>query len=477
MNSPVEGSTRRPSRRVLAAFVVSLIALLLAGSAGSESPLTPSRNNHFTYQAAAWLDGRLALDDDPPGFCSAADRRARTCKQHTHDDWAAVWTLELRDGSKVRGLPCHTQACRAERGRGESFRLTDGQTRQFARGEIRARTRTWYVSFPPGPAALMTPAVLAFGLDAPDRLITMLLAAAAIALFLHMLDSRRGARAEHLWATAAVGLASPLFFLGAHGSVWFTAQVMATLGIIAYLHLGWDTKRPFWAGLALALAVSARPHVGLAFVFFAAAWWRDGRDPRTALRFAAPLVVMAVILGALNFARFDDPLEFGHRFLDIRWQTRIQETGLFALEYVPRNVRCALALLPVFSPVAPFFRVSVHGSAIWVGAPWIFALAGARERFDGRSALLASAGLIALVPLAYQNSGQIQTSYRFAAEWMPIALAAVVFGGGAERRWFAPLVVVGALFTLLTTVWFAFDPESLFVLEPMGWPFESELKP
>jgi hypothetical protein len=469
-----------PRRRALIVFGLALIAYVGIALASGQNLRSASQNNHFSHQAAAWLDGRLALDGVPPGFCTPEARRAKECRQHTFDDWAVVWTLELDDGRTVRGYPCKRQACReARRSRsGETWRLIGGEERTFARGEIQARSRTWYVSFPPGPAALMVPLVAALGLDAPDRLITALLGALTIALFIWFLDARRGVRQEHWIAAAALGLAGPMPLLAAHGSVWFTAQVMACAGLVAFLHLAWDSRRPALAGLALAIACSARPHVAIAVLFFLGTWWRSSeRSWSTLMRFAAPLVTVALVLAWMNVERFGHPFEFGHRFLEIRWQTRIQETGLFALDYVPRNLRCLLTLLPVAAPTAPFFQVSIHGSAIWIGAPWLGFTATARERFERRPELWLTTLGIALVPLAYQNSGQLQSTYRFAAEWLPFALTAIVFGGiASQKRWFAAVVAVGALFSLVTATLHGADPGRLYVTDPLGWPFEAELR-
>ena len=76
--------------------------------------------------------------------------------------------------------------------------------------------------------------------------------------------------------------------------------------------------------------------------------------------------------------------------------------------------------------------------------------------------------------LLYQNSGQLQTTYRFAVDWLPLVALAIAFGGGARRRWFAPLVVAGMLFSAWSSWQFARAPGRLFVVDPMGWPFESE---
>ena len=84
-----------PLRGLLVALAAFTVLAALAGPA----LLRPARNNHFTHMARGWLDGRLELDGDPPGYPRA------------HDDWGRVWTLTLADGSSLRGDPCRTAAC------------------------------------------------------------------------------------------------------------------------------------------------------------------------------------------------------------------------------------------------------------------------------------------------------------------------------------------------------------------------------
>lgn len=484
---------RRLLLRALLVFLLAFAGLaLLAGERLSK----PSHDNHYSHMAQAWLDGRLHHEGKPPGWCTPEARRAKQCRRHSYDDWAKVLTLELRDGSTLRAFPCRTRACDEARRRGvEPYLILglDNELREFERGEIRSREETWYVSFPPGPALAMLPAVAVWGTGAWDVLITCLAAALIPVVFLRLFDRERGLGEgrgrEHLWAAAAWTFASPATFVGAHGRVWFTAQIFGALCLAIYVAQGWRCHRPALAGLALGLAVSCRPHLAFALPFFVGEWWRECPDARSrlraGLRFAAPVLLVGLALMALNWARFDHPLEFGHRFLDIRWQRRMQELGMFSTSYLGRNLQCAFTLMPTwrFGPgptpwgtVDWIPRVSMHGSSILLGAPWLLALLWARDRCPQRAGLLIAALAVALPSLLYQNSGQLQFSYRFAVDWLPLLLPAIVFGGGAKKPYFALLVGAGALWQLHGAWWFGRRPGQLFVTDPPGWPFEAELK-
>ena len=126
-------------RELIAPLAVFLIALLsLCALAGSKRLLEPSKNNHYAHLAQGWLEGRLHHEGKPPGYCTAKLRRAKKCRGHSYDDWARVWTLELRDGEVVRGYPCMTEDCQALRREGVEAWLVELMQRAKA-SEIQKR--------------------------------------------------------------------------------------------------------------------------------------------------------------------------------------------------------------------------------------------------------------------------------------------------------------------------------------------------
>lgn len=178
----------------------------------------------------------------------------------------------------------------------------------------------------------MLPAVAALGLQTPDVLLTCLAAALIPLVLVQLLDRERGTASgrgrEHLWLAVAWTFAGPACLLGANGRVWFTAQVFGALALVLYLSAAWNARRPAWTGLWLGLAVACRPINMLpAIVVFALEWRREGRRPAAALRFLAPLLVIGGLLAWHNFVRFGSPFEFGHRFLEIRWQAACRSSA------------------------------------------------------------------------------------------------------------------------------------------------------
>ncbi len=447
-----------PRMRGLLVFLAAFAVLAILAGPGL---LRPGRNNHFVHMAQGWLDGRLALVGEPPGYPRA------------HDDWGRVWTLTLRDGTTLRGDPCRTVACDLRRRDGvETWRPTVGAPVELPRRDIVARTSTWYVTFPPGPALFMLPAVALWGLGLLDVLFTVIAGALIPAVLVRLLERVRGPGhlREHLWAAAAWTVASPACFVAAHGSVWFTAQIVGALCLVLHIDAAWDARRPVRAGLWLGLAVLCRVSIAFACVFVVLEWWRADRRLPTALRLLAPLVLLGAAAMGLNWARFDDPLEFGHRYLDIRWQTRIQTLGMFSPAYLWRNLECMLWLAPQLSPQ---LRWSIHGMGLLFASPWLVLLARARERFPQRAGLALAAAAVAVPALLYQNSGQVQFSYRFALDFLPLLLVLLVVGGGARGRWFPALVVLATLVQIYGAWMYGRAPAQLFVQDPW-WPFTPE---
>ncbi len=478
--------------RLLLVFLVALVCL--GALAGKRGLTRSSEANHYSHMALAWLDGRLAHEGNPPGY-----------ERRRHDDWGVVYTVEFKPRAglegPIRGYPCKRAACLEQRRKQgiETWLTTDGREVSVKRRDVQRRARTWYVTFPPAPALLMLPWVALWGAPIWDGLFTVLLGALTPVVLVYFLDRARGLAdgrdREHLWIAAAWTLASPACWVSSHGAVWFTAQTVGALLVTLYLALSWEARRPAAAGLCLALAVASRVTPAFALPVFLVEWWRSGRKPLALVKFAAPLVITAAALMWMNAARFDDPLQFGHRYLEIRWQQRIQELGMFSLQYLPRNLEAALWLRPqVITSGGPWLRWSQHGMGLLVGCPWLWALIWARDRGDakpkqpseerpapsGRLTLAQRVALwVAIVgtatpTLLYQNTGFRQFSYRFAMDYLPMLLLLLAFGGAARGRRrrlvFAVLVVLGALVQLYGAWYWGRAPGRLFVRD-MWWPF------
>jgi len=168
-----------------------------------------------------------------------------------------------------------------------------------------------------------------------------------------------------------------------------------------------------------------------------------GADVRS---FAARLILFgapaAAVLGVLlwhNAARFHDPLEFGHKLLDVAWRARMEKWGLFSYHYLGRNLAVVLTSLPYTSVPGVPFQINAHGVALWLTTPLYAWALWPRRPGPLFAALAVTAGAVALPSLLYQNSGWIQFGYRFSNDFAPFLFLMIAL---SRRR-------MGASFWLL----------------------------
>jgi hypothetical protein len=146
-----------------------------------------------------------------------------------------------------------------------------------------------------------------------------------------------------------------------------------------------------------------------------------------------------------NFARFYDPFEFGHRFLQIRWRSRIETWGLFDLHYFGRNVTVFFVSLPWLYASNPFVRIGRHGLALWFTTPNLLWSLWPKRVDATIVALWAAVIPTALCTLLYQNTGWVQFGYRFSLDYLPLVFVLVALG----RRRFRAVFWACAVFSVV----------------------------
>jgi len=356
-----------PERR-WAPLVLLAVGLLGFGAVAGARLGRQSTDPHFVYQADAWLHGQLAIDPPPP----------------KGDDWAKVETVELDDGSSVRGRRLTSKKKKG------AFRTTGGEEIPTKRIR-RSLATTHYVSFPPFPAVLMLPQTALQGRDANDVIPTVLVAALILPLAFLTLGRLRAAGlstrspGDDVLLVLCLAFGTVLYFSAVQGRVWYTAHVVAVALALGYAWCTIEARHPIGAGLCLGLAAMTRTPMAFMFpLFLFEAWRMCGGDRRRfailCARFAAPVAVIAAIGMAYNAARFTSPTEFGHSYLAVRQQGQMEESGLFSYAYLSRNLAVALALLPQLSADSPHIVIGGHGLALWFTTPILFFLFWPRER-------------------------------------------------------------------------------------------------
>jgi hypothetical protein len=454
---PAPAPAARPSR--LAALLAGwrgplLIYLAFAGAyLGASSGRLPQHSpyNHYVYLAEGWLHGRLALAGGPPN----------------ENDWAKVDVLKLKDGRELRGIYGSRVGGPVDR-----FYPLRGRPETIPENEIASRSAIRYVSFPPFPAVLMAPFVAIWGLRFNDVLFTAFWAALnPMLLFLLLGDLRRRGLsrrsvADDLWLTAMFGVGSVYYYCSVVGQVWFTALVVAVTLSIGYVWASLDAGRPALAGLLFGLGVATRPPWAVFPLFIweavrvSGGWsalrtragWR-ALTPRL-LRFAAPAAAVGATLCLHNYARFQNPFEFGHKFLNVQWQERIMRFGLFNYHFLSRNLAAALVLLPRVMAKWPYVRISQHGMSLLVTSPNLVYTVLPQERSPLTKPLWITIAFVAIPSLLYQNSGYIQFGYRFSLDYMIYFMILLAIGNRPLTRLFKGLVVVAFAINLFLAITF-----------------------
>jgi hypothetical protein len=410
-----------------------------------------SQYTHYVYLAEGWLHGRLALKGPPPN----------------ENDWAKVDVFKLKDGRELRG----TYGSRTG-GPVDRFYPLRGTPETVQDSQIVSRSTIRYVSFPPFPALLMAPLVAIWGLNLNDVVFTSLWAALNPVLLLLLLRDlrRRGLSkrtdVEDLWLVVMFGVGSVYYYCSVVGEVWFTALVVNVTLTIGYGWASLDAERPVLAGICVGLGNATRPPWMAVPLFLfeavrvsgglAALRGREGWKklvPRL-IRFGVPTAVIMAALLWHNYARFERPFEFGHKFLNIQWQDRIQRYGLLNYHFLSRNLAAALVLLPRILNKWPYVKISQHGMSLLVTSPNLAYVVAPAERSRLTKALWITVAVAAIPTLFYQSSGYIQLGYRYSLDYMVFLMMLLAVGNRPLSRLFKSLVVVAFAINLFLAIIF-----------------------
>ena len=442
-----------------------LITFVIYGLFAHHRLSGPSDNNHFAYQAEAFLAGQLSLRSPPPH----------------QNDWASYEVVTIQESGggerELKGIFPHG----APRGDQSKELLTlKGQQLLLKAGDIKQRERRYFVSFPPLPAVMMIPWVAISGLNASDVWLTIVFAALNAVLIRllvrhvrsyitgHQVDDE--GRAIEMWLTISLIFASAHLWCGVRGEVWFTALIIGVTAQLLTLYWGWGLQKPLLAGLAYSAAFSTRASlITLAlFIYLQLILPFNGLSRRTRLKrcllFSIPPLLIGCLLLYYNYVRFEQWYEFGHRYLAGGQISRIKQYGLFDPVFLSRNVIAAFALLPIFSWQVPLITYSWHGMAIQMSSPhllWsILAFRGEASTRAPRYVLICFVVCTLFLLLLYQNTGWVQYSWRFILDLAPAMTVLMALSISKVSRalqiaiyWGIIMNVIGAIIFGHTSTW------------------------
>lgn len=323
----------------------------------------------------------------------------------------------------------------------------------------------WYVPFPPLPALLLMPWMAFMGLARTNPLaLSIVMGAASVMFVSRMLDAlaARGAaperRADRRWLVLLFALGCVHWQVVSDGAVWFLAQTCTLTFVVAAACFAAERRNPALIGLMLAGALLGRPNVLFVFPFLAALALYDtsigavSMEPRRlrdwVLRSIAPIIASVFLLAAYNYARFENPFDFGYQDQNVSAELMrdLHQVGQFSLRHAPRNLYYMLFGPPRWPADARLPLPNDHGMSLFITMPALFWLFLSRRRDPLISATWISIGLLLLPLVLYYNTGWRQFGYRFSLDFM-IPIVALLASVARQRVSLAlrSAIVVGVL--------------------------------
>ncbi len=330
----------------------------------------------------------------------------------------------------------------------------------------------WYMAFPPLAAILMLPLVARFGPYGFSTVVFGLtFAAVNVALVYLILESlsRLGwsklRTRDNLWLVLMFALGTIHWYMAITGRVWYLSRILTvTFAALAVL-LALRRRSPFWVGLALAVAMAARPNIAFMGVFLLGIAMQHMQEAGN-LTFkrvvgwslAAVLPMLAVVGGLLyyNYLRFGDWMDFGYATMNVGVNIPVvQQYGQFHPSFIGFNLRYMLLKLPYIS--ADCYGRPVpdpQGISILVTTPALIYLL----RSFKRSWWVAAAWLAVLleVGLLSMHTGYAwEFGYRFIMDFMLPMLALLAIGAGRRVSWLMRvLILAGVVVNFCGVLWY-----------------------
>ena len=314
----------------------------------------------------------------------------------------------------------------------------------------------YYVSFPPLPSVILLPLTYLFGMATPDALLVKLYALGACVLMYYALKRAGYERVSAAALAFLICFSSSLLPLTLDGAVWYHAQVLAfflTMAAVCLLTM----DRPTLALLCYALSVACRPFNALYGLPLFFTWFSLSRQAgiswKNTVRPLIPGVclglLVAVGIGAYNFARFGNPFEFGHNYLpEFSFQGGIQ----FSIHHVWNHLKTFLWGMPVYWEDG-VMKVRQFGYSMLLACPTLLLMLiqGVidlikKQTSAEKSVVLLTCVLHAFFLLFHRTFGGFQLGARYAVDLIPYTFLFLLLTPQKKRIHWAEWSFLGASF-------------------------------
>jgi hypothetical protein len=220
-------------------------------------------------------------------------------------------------------------------------------------------------------------------------------------------------------------LGSNLFYLTVTGWVWFSAQTQGFFFSVLALYCMDSRRKAAWvfAFLCLGIAFACRPFNVVYAPLLIYMLYQKLDDKRgvawtlaRCIPYALPLAAMGLMVGAYNYARFGNLLEFGHNYLP-----EFQSAEQFSLAYLPGNFLEILKLPGTEDTFWPRF----NGTLFFLVNPAyvLVAISLIRGRFSTKKMIYVLCLMAQIVlTLCHKTMGGWQFGSRYMADMLPFML-------------------------------------------------------
>ncbi|NOT03709.1 MAG: hypothetical protein HOP27_03830 [Anaerolineales bacterium] len=309
-------------------------------------------------------------------------------------------------------------------------------------GEVALSDGKFYNIFPPFPTILLLPFVAAFGAASVRvSLIAFIIGFLSCYLLYKILKQIEVDSTLSLWIIAAFMLGTAYWQTLRHSDgVWMFAQIVSVCCIFLSINEAYGKGRGALAGLFLGLAFLSRQLSIYSSIFIVVILWQNQNSQKkmsTLLSFSAFFGICMLSYVAFNFAQFG---EFGTGYSNmvvkgVRTEEfggeLFQKYGLFNLAHLPFNaIYMFLQGFHVgFNESKQIITLDPYGTSLIAASPFIFISFFAKMERTRLWAAWLSITLALIHMLLYFNNGFIQfNAQRFTLDFMPIMIILIALG-------------------------------------------------
>ena len=295
----------------------------------------------------------------------------------------------------------------------------------------------YYVSFPPVPSIPLFFLTFLFNDKTPDAFLVKLYVLIGCLSVYRLLRKKEYDKLSAAGAALLCSFAGCLLSMTTNGAVWYQAQ---TLGYcMTMLSLMLALSRHMTPSLFFyALSVGCRPfNVVFGFVLLVI-YIRECRNSSISFRKACIRLIPGVVLGlcvaagygAYNYARFGNPLEFGHNYLpEFSFQGGIQ----FSFNHIAKNCKTFILSMP-FTKNGENWELRRFGFSFLIASP-VYIVMLVRiirdcifRKMSMEKLVLCACFIIQLIMLLmHRTFGGFQFGARYTCDLLPYAAAYFAF--------------------------------------------------